>query len=130
MNYPEDLRYSKKHEWIRIDGRRATVGITQYAQDQLGAVVGIDLPEIGKAVERDEELADIDSMKTADVIYAPVSGTVVEVNSTLEEHPEYINDDPYGEGWICVLEVADPGEVDSLMTAGEYEAFVRGLRAE
>ncbi|NPV53008.1 MAG: glycine cleavage system protein GcvH [Firmicutes bacterium] len=129
MYYPEDLRYSKKHEWVRVDGGRATVGITQYAQDQLGAVVGIDLPEIGKAVELGGELADIDSMKTADVIYAPVSGTVVEVNSALEGHPEYINDDPYGEGWICVLEMSDPGEIDSLMTAGEYEAFIQGLRA-
>ncbi|HHY45877.1 MAG TPA: glycine cleavage system protein GcvH [Firmicutes bacterium] len=122
--YPEDLKYTEKHEWVRLEGNRAVIGITSHAQDQLGAIVGIGLPQVGDVVEQGQELADIDSMKTADVIYAPVSGTVVEVNKKLEEHPELINDDPYGEGWVAVIEISNEEEIGSLMSAEEYRALV------
>lgn len=122
--YPQDLKYSEKHEWVRVEGDLATVGITSFAQEQLGAIVGVGLPEEGAEVERHAPLADLDSMKTADQVFAPVSGRVVKVNRALEEHPELINDDPYGDGWVAVIEMADPSELDGLMGAAEYQAFV------
>ncbi len=122
--YPQDLRYTEKHEWVRVEGDLATVGITSFAQEQLGAIVGVGLPEEGAEVEQHAPLADLDSMKTADQVFAPVSGRVVKVNRALEEHPELINDDPYGDGWVAVIEMADPSELDGLMSAAEYEAFV------
>lgn len=122
--YPKDLRYTEKHEWVRVEGNLATVGITSYAQEQLGAIVGVGLPQKGSVVEQHGELADLDSMKTAEQVFAPVSGVVVKVNHALEDHPELMNDDPYGDGWVAVIEMADPGEIDSLMTAEDYQAFV------
>jgi len=122
--YPKDLKYTDKHEWVRIEGNLATVGISHYAQDQLGAIVGIGLPEEGAVVERGDDLADLDSMKTADQVFAPVSGVVVKVNRTLEEHPELMNDDPYGEGWVAAIQLSDMKELEGLMTADQYEAFV------
>ncbi|MDI7246435.1 MAG: glycine cleavage system protein GcvH [Bacillota bacterium] len=122
--YPGDLKYSEKHEWVRVEGKIATVGITSFAQEQLGAIVGVGLPEEGSKVEKHGALADLDSMKTADQVFSPVSGKIVKVNRALEERPELINDDPYGEGWVAVIEMADPGELADLMNASEYEAFV------
>ncbi len=122
--YPKDLRYTQKHEWARVEGNLVTVGITGYAQEQLGAIVGVGLPQEGTKVERNAPLADLDSMKTAEQVFAPVSGVVVKVNSALEVQPELMNDDPYGEGWVAVIEMSDPGELDSLMTADLYETFV------
>ncbi|MGE5592341.1 MAG: glycine cleavage system protein GcvH [Betaproteobacteria bacterium] len=122
--YPRDLKYTDKHEWVRVEGGLATVGITSFAQEQLGAIVGVGLPDEGVELDQREPLADLDSMKTADQVFAPVSGKVVKVNRALEEHPEFINDDPYGDGWVAVIEMAHPSELDDLMTADEYEAFV------
>jgi glycine cleavage system H protein len=122
--YPKDLKYTEKHEWVRVDGNQATVGITYFAQDQLGAIVGVGLPDEGAIVERGSELADLDSMKTADQIFAPVSGKIVKVNTALETQPELLNDEPYGEGWVAVIEMTNLTELDELMSADEYEAHV------
>ena len=122
--YPKDLKYTEQHEWVRVDGNQATVGITYFAQDQLGAIVGVGLPDEGATVERGSELADLDSMKTADQIFAPVSGKIVKVNTALETQPELLNDEPYGEGWVAVIEMTNLTELDELMSADEYEAHV------
>ena len=121
---PQDLRYHKEHEWIRVDGNRATLGISHFAQDALGDVVFIDLPEVGATLAVDAELGEVESTKATSTIYSPVSGSVVEINQDLEDHPEFLNKDPYGQGWIAVLELSNPGEVDALMTAEQYETFL------
>ncbi|NLJ60640.1 MAG: glycine cleavage system protein GcvH [Firmicutes bacterium] len=122
--YPKDLKYSEQHEWVRVDGNKATIGITYFAQDQLGAIVGVGLPDEGATVEKGSELADLDSMKTADQIFAPISGKIVKVNTALENQPELLNDEPYGEGWVVVIEMSNVKEVDELMSVDEYEAHV------
>ncbi|HOB88637.1 MAG: glycine cleavage system protein GcvH [Bacillota bacterium] len=122
--YPKDLKYTEKHEWVRVEGNEATVGITYFAQDQLGAIVGVGLPDEGIDVEKGSELADLDSMKTADQIFAPISGRIVRVNTALDAQPELLNDDPYGDGWVVVIEMSDVSELDDLMSAEEYEAHV------
>ncbi|MGB4274504.1 MAG: glycine cleavage system protein GcvH [Bacillota bacterium] len=122
--YPKDLKYTEKHEWVRVEGNEATVGITDFAQDQLGAIVGVGLPDEGIDVEKGSELADLDSMKTADQIFAPISGRIVRVNTALDAQPELLNDDPYGDGWVVVIEMSDVSELDDLMSAEEYEAHV------
>lgn len=124
MNVPKDLRYTEKHEWVRIEGDKAYVGITDFAQDQLGEVVAVSLPSIGQNVKKGGQLAELDSMKTSEVAYSPISGEVIAVNEALETRPELINEDPYGEGYIAVLEPDDLGELESLMTAEEYEEFL------
>lgn len=124
MNVPKDLRYTEKHEWVRIEGDKAYVGITDFAQDQLGEVVAVNLPAIGEAVKKGGQLAELDSMKTSEVAYSPISGEVIAVNEELDKRPELINEDPYGEGYIAVLEPDDLGELESLMTAEEYEEFL------
>ncbi len=121
--YPKDLKYTDQHEWVRVEGNQATVGITYFAQDQLGAIVGVGLPDEGVTVKEGTELADLDSMKTADQIFAPVSGKIVKVNTALEMQPELLNEDPYGEGWVVIIEMADLKEVDKLMSVDEYEAL-------
>jgi glycine cleavage system H protein len=125
-NIPEELRYAKTHEWVRVDGKRVQVGISDHAQEELGDVVALYLPDVGKQVSKGDKLAEIDSMKTSDVIYAPVSGTVVEVNSAVDETPEIVNEDPYGKGWLVVIDMSSPGEVDDLMTAAQYAEVVKG----
>jgi glycine cleavage system H protein len=122
--YPKDLKYTEQHEWVRVEGNEATVGITYFAQDQLGAIVGVGLPDEGIDVEKGSELADLDSMKTADQIFAPISGKIVKVNTALDTQPELLNDDPYGDGWVVVIEMSDVSELDDLMSAEEYEAHV------
>ncbi|MFY9186004.1 MAG: glycine cleavage system protein GcvH [Bacillota bacterium] len=122
--YPKDLKYTEKHDWVRVEGNEATVGITYFAQDQLGAIVGVGLPDEGRDVEKGSELADLDSMKTADQIFAPISGRIVRVNTALDAQPELLNDDPYGDGWVVVIEMSDVSELDDLMSAEEYEAHV------
>lgn len=109
---------------MRVEGNEATVGITYFAQDQLGAIVGVGLPDEGIDVEKGSELADLDSMKTADQIFAPISGRIVRVNTALDAQPELLNDDPYGDGWVVVIEMSDVSELDDLMSAEEYEAHV------
>ncbi len=124
MNVPDDLAYSSDHEWIRTDGGRARVGITDYAQDALGDVVFVELPEVGRSVKAGESIAEVESTKSVSDIYAPVSGTIVEVNADLTDAPERLNDDPYGEGWIFVIEPDDgAGE---LLDAEAYRSLIDG----
>ncbi|NLJ67307.1 MAG: glycine cleavage system protein GcvH [Clostridiales bacterium] len=118
----EGLKYAKGHEWVRMEGNRAYIGITDFAQDELGDIVFIELPEVGTDVEVEDILGSIESVKAASDIYAPVSGTVVEVNEELEGSPELVNEEPF-ESWIAVIEVNDTGELDDLMDADAYEKF-------
>lgn len=120
MNVPDDLRYSKDHEWARLEDGRIRIGITDYAQDALGDVVFIDLPDVGATVTLDESFSEVESTKSVSDVYAPVSGTVVEVNTDLADAPERINDDPYGEGWICVIEPSSDAGLDGLLDAAAY----------
>jgi glycine cleavage system H protein len=124
MEYPEELRYSKEHEWVRVEGSRAVIGITDYAQDALGDVVYVQLPDAGLEVIANASIAEIESTKSVSEVYAPVTGTVVEVNATLEDAPEQLNTDPYGAGWIFVVELTDPTAVSGLMDAAAYRAFL------
>ncbi len=125
MRVPEDCRYTREHEWIRIEGDSARVGITDFAQQELGDIVYVELPELGRRVRAGEALGTVESVKAVSEIYAPASGEVIEVNDALAQAPERINHDPYGEGWLCRLRLEDPSELDSLMDAHAYEAFVR-----
>ena len=126
MNVPEDLRYSKDHEWARLEGDRVRVGITDYAQDALGDVVFIELPEVGSTVKLDESFSEVESTKSVSDVYAPLAGTIAEVNTDLADSPERLNEDPYGEGWICVLEPEDAAAYESLMDAAAYRALTEG----
>ncbi len=126
MLIPDNLRYSSDHEWILLDGSRAKVGITDYAQDALGDIVFIDLPEVGAAVEIGQSISEVESTKSVSDIYAPLNGTVVEVNAELPDAPDKLNSDPYGDGWIFVIELADPGSVDSLLDAAGYADLTEG----
>jgi len=124
MNFPDELRYSEEHEWVAVEGPRARVGITDFAQDSLGDVVYVELPGVGVNVMAHASCAEVESTKSVSEIFSPVTGTVVEVNETLDDAPEQVNADPYGAGWIFVVEMADPAEVDSLLDAGGYRALV------
>ena len=124
MNVPEDLRYSADHEWVRLEGGRARIGITDYAQDQLGDVVYLELPTVGTEVTVGEKLSEVESTKSVSDIYAPLEGNVVEVNDALGQTPEKLNEDPFGEGWICVLEVTDESSVEALLDADGYRALI------
>lgn len=126
MQIPDDLRYSSDHEWVRLEDGRARVGITDYAQDALGDVVFVDLPEVGATVAAGEGISEVESTKSVSDIYAPVAGTIAEVNGDLADNPERLNEDPYGEGWIFVLSVDDPSSVDGLLDAAAYRALVEG----
>ena len=126
MQIPDDLRYSADHEWIRVEGDKVRIGITDYAQDALGDVVFVDLPDVGAAVVATASISEVESTKSVSDIYAPVSGTVAEVNADLGEAPERLNEDPYGEGWICVIELTDPAQLDGLLTAAAYRELVEG----
>ncbi len=118
---PSDLKYAKEHEWVRVDGDTATIGISDFAQDQLGEVVYVDLPSEGDEVTAGETFGEIESVKSVSELYAPVTGEVVEVNDSLSDTPEIVNQDPHGEGWMIKLRMDDASELDSLMTAGEYD---------
>jgi glycine cleavage system H protein len=125
MEFPEDLRYTKEHEWLRDEGNgRVRVGITDFAQDALGDVVYVDVPEVGTAVTANQPFSEVESTKSVSDVYAPVSGSVIERNGALEERPELVNEQPYGEGWIVALEVSDAAELDALMDAAAYRALV------
>lgn len=126
MEYPAELRYSTDHEWARVEDGKVRIGITDYAQDALGDVVYVDLPEVGVAVTAGASFAEVESTKSVSDIYAPVSGTVTEVNGALSDTPERINEDPYGDGWLCIIDPSDPSEVEALLTAEAYEALVGG----
>jgi glycine cleavage system H protein len=126
MNTPDDLRYSEEHEWVRVDGTHARIGITDYAQDALGDIVFIDLPAVGSEVEVGGQLGEVESTKSVSEIYAPLSGTVTAVNDALANAPETINHDPYGEGWICELELAAGADPDALLSAAAYAELTAG----
>ena len=122
--YPADLKYSKEHEWVKVEGQRARIGLTHHAQHALGDVVFVEVPKVGRAVKQMEAFGVVESVKAVSDVYAPVSGAVVEVNATLETTPELINKDCYGAGWIIVVEMANPKELDALMDVKAYEAFL------
>ena len=122
MAYPDDLRYSKEHEWVRNDDGHATIGITSFAADELGDIVFVELPEVGGTLSQFGTFGVVESVKAVSDLYAPVSGTVVEVNEALREAPELLNTDPFGEGWIAKVDLADTAELDSLMDAAAYAA--------
>ena len=125
MEFPEELRYTKEHEWVRDEGNgRLRIGITDYAQDSLGDVVYVDVPDLGTTVIANQPFSEVESTKSVSDVYAPVSGTVVERNPLLEEKPELVNEGPYGDGWICVIELADPAELESLLDVVGYRAYL------
>lgn len=123
MNTPSNLKYTKEHEWVRVEGERAYVGITDYAQHQLGDVVFVELPEQGRQVRQGESFSVVESVKAVSDIYAPLSGSVVEVNNALADAPEKVNQDPYGAGWIAVLTIDDPSELAALLDSAAYDAL-------
>jgi glycine cleavage system H protein len=125
-DYPSDLKYHPEHDWARIDGDSATLGITWYAQDALGEVVFYDPPQVGATISKDEPYAEVESVKAVSDVIAPLSGEVTEVNEALSGTPEKINDDPYGDGWLVKIKLSDPSEADDLMDAGAYEATLDG----
>lgn len=121
---PEELKYHKEHTWIKVSGKKGTIGITEYAQDSLGDIVYIDLPEPESVVDSNSEIAEIESTKATSAVIAPVTGTILKVNEKLADSPEIINDDPYGKGWIAVIEIEDDAELDNLMDHDEYERYI------
>lgn len=122
---PQDLRFHKEHEWIRVEGTKATLGISNFAQDALGDVVFVDVPKVGTSLQAEAQLGEVESTKATSTIYTPVTGKILQVNTELQDHPELLNQDPYGKGWIAVLELAKPSEVDGLMTADQYTEFLK-----
>jgi glycine cleavage system H protein len=121
---PSELKYTKEHEWVRLDGDVGTVGITDYAQDQLGDIVFVELPATGTAVTQMQKFGEIESVKAVSELYSPVTGEVVEANGALASSPEKVNDDPYGDGWMLRIRLSDPGEIDKLLSAEEYDDFI------
>src|SRR5687767_14355433 len=125
MEFPEGLKYSKEHEWVLVEGNTATIGITEYAQEELGDIVYVELPEVGEKVVKDDPFGAVESVKAVSDVYAPVSGSVLEINDVLPDNPETINDDPYGDGWMIRVELADKDDLTDLMDAEEYAEYVR-----
>jgi glycine cleavage system H protein len=123
---PKDLRYTKDHEWVRLEDGKARVGITDHAQKSLGDIVYVELPAVGKTVKKGERAATVESVKAVGEVFAPLSGKVVEVNETVTQSPDLINKDPYGQGWLFVLEIADNKEIETLLTPEAYEELVKG----
>lgn len=126
MTVPTDLLYSSDHEWVAVDGTRARIGITDYAQDALGDVVYVQAPTIGATVTAGDSFSEVESTKSVSDIYAPVSGTVVSINDSLADAPDVLNTDPYGAGWICEIEMSDPADIDGLLDAVGYQALIDG----
>lgn len=124
MNFPENLMYTNDHEWIRVEGDQAIVGITDYAQDQLGEIVFVDVASEGETLDKSEVFGSIEAVKTVSDLLMPVSGEVVELNAALEDQPELVNSDPYGEGWIIKVALSDASQVDGLMSAAQYREFI------
>ena len=121
MSTPKDLRYSEEHEWVKVEGGKVRIGITHFAQSELGDIVFVELPQVGDEIKTDDPFGSVESVKTVSELYAPISGTVVEVNADLEDSPEFVNESPYEKAWMIVVEPADASEVDKLMTAEQYE---------
>ncbi|HZD41607.1 MAG TPA: glycine cleavage system protein GcvH [Terriglobales bacterium] len=130
MEFPEELRYSKEHEWVSVDGKVATIGITEYAQEELGDIVYVELPEVGEKLVKDDPFGAVESVKAVSDVYAPVSGAVLEVNDALPDSPETINEDAYGEGWMVRVEMTDLDDLKDLMSAEEYADFIEQQKQE
>jgi glycine cleavage system H protein len=124
MEFPEGLKYSKEHEWVLVEDKVAIIGITEFAEHELGDVVYVELPEVGEKVVKDDPFAAVESVKAVSDVFAPVSGTVLEINDTLPENPETINDDPYGDGWMIKVEMTDKDDLKDLMSAEEYAEYI------
>ncbi|MHB8760867.1 MAG: glycine cleavage system protein GcvH [Coriobacteriia bacterium] len=122
--YPKELKYDREHEWIRTEGDVATMGISHFAQDQLGEVVYVDLPSVGDTITAGDAFGEVESVKSVSELFTPLSGEVVEVNETLADAPETVNEDPYGDGWMIKVRLSDPAEVDDLLDADGYQAFL------
>ena len=129
-NTPEDLSYTKDHEWVRVKGEEATIGITDHAQNQLGDVVYVELPKVGDKFEASEPFGSVESVKAVSEIYMPLSGSVVRVNETLNDSPELVNEDPYGDGWMIAIKIENPSQVDGLLSAIEYEDYIKEEASE
>jgi glycine cleavage system H protein len=129
-NTPEDLSYTKDHEWVRTKGNEATVGITDHAQHQLGDVVYVELPKVGDKFEASEPFGSVESVKAVSEVYMPLAGSVIEVNESLNDSPEQVNEDPYGDGWMIRIKIDNPAQVDALLTAIEYEDYIKEEGAE
>jgi glycine cleavage system H protein len=130
MEFPDGLKYSKEHEWVLVEGNTATIGITEYAQEELGDIVYVELPEVGEKVVKDDPFGAVESVKAVSDVYAPVGGTVLEINDILPDNPETINDDPYGDGWMIRVELADKDDLKDLMDAEEYAEYVEQQKAD
>jgi glycine cleavage system H protein len=124
MNFPAEIKYTKDHEWIKVEGNEATIGITEFAQGELGDIVYIDIASIGKQVAKDDVFGTVEAVKTVSDLFMPVTGTVAEINQALNNQPDLVNSDPYGEGWMVKISVADLAELDSLLSADEYKSVV------
>ena len=124
MNVPQSLKYTKEHEWVREDGGIVTVGITDHAQGELGDIIFVEFPEIGQEIERDEPFGTIEAVKTVADLFAPISGTVTEINEKLDDSPESVNQDPYGDGWMVKVSVSEAGELDNLMSSDQYREMI------
>jgi len=125
MNYPDDLKYTKEHEWIRVEGNTVTIGVTEYAAEQLGDIVYVELPEAGSEYETNDTFGVLESVKAVSDCFAPLNGTVMEANDLLQDSPEIVNEDPYGEGWMIRMEIKDKSQLDKLMDHSKYEEFVK-----
>lgn len=125
MNFPEELLYSKEHEWVKREGNQVRIGITDFAQDELGDIVFVELPEVGDEITVDEPFGSVESVKTVSELYAPVSGKVVEVNEELEDSPEFVNESPYEKAWMIVVELSDESELDNLLSAQAYKELTK-----
>ncbi len=123
---PEELYYTESHEWVRVEGEKATVGITDFAQSELQDIVYVELPEVGKKVKKGDVLCSIDSVKSSAEVYAPVSGEIIQVNEALNDQPELVNKDPYGEGWLVVIKLENPDELSHLLSASRYKELIEG----
>ena len=126
MEIPTELRYTKEHEWVRLeDGNKvATVGVSDFAQGELGDIVFVELEPVDSEIEKDDAFGTVEAVKTVSELYMPLSGRLVAINEELESHPEYVNDDPYGKGWMVKIQLSDPAEIDELLTADQYEAII------
>jgi len=125
MEVPKDLRYTREHEWLKVDGSKGMVGITHFAQDQLGDVVFVEVPAVGTELENENTFGVVESVKTVSDLYSPVNGKVTAINKDLEANPELVNQDPYGKGWIIKMELSDSGQSEGLLSAADYEAFIK-----
>ncbi|MBM0066209.1 glycine cleavage system protein GcvH [Alkalicoccobacillus gibsonii] len=123
-NLPAELKYSEEHEWVKTEGDKVRIGITDFAQSELGDIVFVELPEVGDEIEADEPFGSVESVKTVSELYAPISGKVVEINENLDDSPEFVNESPYEKAWMIVVEPKDAGEVDKLMSADEYNTMI------